>query len=358
MKNNVADKNILVIGGAGYIGTHLVDLLLADGANVTVLDNLMYGEASIQGFLSNRRFNLVNRDATDLAHLIRACKGADAIVHLAGLVGDPACAVDKELTYQSNIATAKLVRDVARGLGIKRLVFASSCSVYGVSEGEVSEESELNPVSLYAQTKIQTERDLLVDETKDMGITILRFATVFGHSRRPRFDLVANLFSAQGMTDGKITVSGGDQWRPFIHVRDLGRAVKMVLEADIEKVSNQIFNVGDSRLNMTIDKVGQIVAEEVKKFREVELVELPFQSDRRNYAVSFNKIKNTLGFSAETLMEQGVREMVENFSKGLYASYKEPIYSNLESTKKIAQVYFNELKTRNLYRPLDITQIQ
>src|SRR5438552_4057222 len=227
---------VLVVGGAGYIGTHVVEQLLAQGRRVRVLDPLMFGWEPVQDFLANPRFELVEGDATDVLKLIEAMHGASAVAHFAGLVGDPACAVDESVTRHANVFATRLVKKAALLLGVQRLVFASSCSVYGINSAEVNETSEVNPVSLYARTKVEGERELLLGPEGDCCVTVLRFATVFGHSRRPRFDLVANLFTAQAVNDGKITLMGPSQWRPFVHLREPARALVAVLDADPERV--------------------------------------------------------------------------------------------------------------------------
>src|SRR5262249_27432907 len=169
------------------IGSHTVDLLLAAGQRVRVLDRLMYGRGPLADFEGNPRFELIEGDATDISKLTAAGKDASAVVHLAGLVGGPACAVGPGLTRHANIVATRMAKDVAQSLGVHRFVFASSCSVYGVTDKEVSELDALNPVSLYAQTKIDSEQELLASIRDEFFVTILRFATVFGHSRRPRF---------------------------------------------------------------------------------------------------------------------------------------------------------------------------
>ena len=203
---------------------------------------------SLSAFSGSPHFELIDGDVTDISKLAAAMRHASSVIHLAGLVGDPACAVDPEFTRHENIIATRMAREVAQSLGIHRFIFASSCSVYGASDKEMREGDGLNPVSLYAQTKIDSEQELLYSVRDDFFVTVLRFATVFGHSSRPRFDLVANLFAAQAMMNGIVTVIGPDQWRPFIHVRDLARAIVMVLEARPEIVQSQIFNVGDTRL--------------------------------------------------------------------------------------------------------------
>ena len=344
---------ILVIGGAGYIGTHVVAQLLNDGQKVRVIDRLMYGEDSINEFKEQPNFEFINGDATDIAILPAAMKGASTVIHLAGLVGDPACAVDTQFTRHTNIIATRMAKDIAKALGVYRFIFASSCSVYGCSDSEVKETDQLNPVSLYAQTKIDSENELFYSVPDDFFVTILRFATVFGHSRRPRFDLVANIFTAQAFTDGKITVFGPNQWRPFIHVSDLARAVVAVSKAETRLIQSQIFNVGDKNLNMTILQLAEAIKKVVDRVRPVEIVIKEDTNDRRNYAVSFDKIYSTLGFRAKVTIEEGVREILEEFEKDSYSNYKEQIYSNVEMTRKSLHEYFRDpIQNQRLYSPI------
>jgi nucleoside-diphosphate-sugar epimerase len=345
---------VVVIGGAGYIGSHVVDLLLREGKRVRVLDRLMYGREPIAEFVNNRNFELVEGDATDITKLTTVMKGASAVVHLAGLVGDPACAVDVDFTRHANIVATRIAKDVAQSIGIHRFVFASSCSVYGVSEKEVSEAGPVNPVSLYAQTKIDSERELLFAGRDDFFVTVLRFATVFGHSRRPRFDLVANLFTAQAMADGLVTVIGPQQWRPFIHVRDLARSVVTVLNAEPAVIQSQIFNVGDKRLNMTILQLAEAVQRVAIKYRQVSLTVTDNVQDRRNYAVSFDKIRSVLRFEAATLMPEGIVEMASNFLAGKYQNYREEIYSNVAMTARALSQFHDPMQGAHLYTPLSL----
>ncbi len=343
---------VLLVGGAGYIGSHVVEQLLAANFSVRVLDRFIHDADSLKDFEKNTRLEIVHGDATDIVKLVQAMDGVSAVVHLAGLVGDPACAVDENFTRHTNVITTRMVKEVALSFNVPRFIFASSCSVYGVSDVEVDETSELSPVSLYARTKIDSEKELLLCPNDDFSVTVLRFATVFGHSRRPRFDLVANLFTAQGIVDGKITVTGGDQWRPFVHVSDLARAIVSVLKADPEDMKGKIFNVGDSRLNMTIGQLAEIAKKEVSAVRPVEVVELENLADRRNYAVSFKKIKNELGFESKVLMADGIKEMVKHFEMGTYQNYKEAKYSNVAMTKKAVEGFYDPMQTTRLYRPI------
>ena len=345
---------VVVIGGAGYIGSHAVELLLAEGHQVRVLDRMMYGRQSLGEFFNHRRFELIEGDTTDITKLTQALSGASAVIHLAGLVGDPACAVDPTFTRHTNIVATRMAKDVAQSLGIYRFIFASSCSVYGTSDEAVTEDAELKPVSLYAQSKIDSENELLFGGRDNFFVTVLRFATVFGHSRRPRFDLVANLFTAQAITDGLITVIGPHQWRPFIHVRDLARALVTTLKADPYVVADQIFNVGDKRLNLTILQLAEIVKKVTSKHRDVSISISENSQDRRNYAVSFEKIQTLLGFQAATLMEDGIAEMADSLIAGRYRDYHEDMYSNVAMTAKELSRFQDPNELAHLYAPLKI----
>ncbi len=342
---------VLVVGGAGYIGSYVVSQLLKEGYRVRVLDRLFYGRDSIKEFVNDPKFEIIEGDVTDIGKLVLAVNGASAIVHMAGLVGDPACAVDENYTMHCNVIATRMLKEVGQSYGVQRFIFCSSCSVYGISEEVVNEESPLNPVSLYARTKIESEKELLSSLRDDFFVTILRFATVFGHSRRPRYDLVINLFTAQAFFNRKITVLGASQWRPFIHVSDLARAIVMTLKADPEVVQGQVFNVGDEKLNYTIGQVGVEAKRIVSKEHEVELVESE-TTDRRNYSVSFEKIQRKLGFRSTVTLEQGIVEMVESMKRGEIKDFRNPVYSNLEITRGSVQDFHDPDQASSLYAPI------
>jgi nucleoside-diphosphate-sugar epimerase len=209
-------------------------------------------------------------------------------------------------------------------------------------------------VSLYAQTKIDSERELLTTVHDDFFVTILRFATVFGHSRRPRFDLVANLFTAQAMTDGLITVIGPNQSRPFIHVRDLARAIVATLQADPSVVQSQIFNVGDERLGLTILQLAEQVQSVASRYRPVEISVTDNPLDRRNYAISTDKIRRVLGFHAETSIAAGVQEMADHFLAGDYGDYRAAEYSNAAVTAEALAAFQDPEQMAHLYAPLKV----
>jgi nucleoside-diphosphate-sugar epimerase len=318
-------RRVLVIGGAGYIGSHLCRQLLDQGYSVRVLDALLYGKESLAELEGDPRFELVPGDSRDIGSVFSAMLGADAVVHLGELVGDPACALDERLTLEINSAATRMLAEAARGYGVKRFIYASSCSVYGANDDLLDETSELNPVSLYARAKIMSESALLDLNDDTFHPVILRLSTVFGLSYRPRFDLVVNLLSAKAVREGEITVMGGSQWRPFVHVADVARAMVLCLQAPLEKVKGEIFNVGSDMNNHTIQQVGEIVQQTVPQAR---LTSTEDTSDRRNYRVAFNKIRETIGFECQRSVESGVRELVEALKENRIGDHRLARYSN------------------------------
>ncbi len=318
-------QTVLIIGGAGYIGSALVRILLNRGYRVRVLDSLMYGSDSLAELRGAKDFNLQQGDGRDLSALVAAAHGADAIVHLAAIVGDPACELDHELTLEINLLATRTTKEVATALGVKRLIFASTCSVYGAAEDLVDESSKAKPVSLYGRTKLLSEQLLLAPDPSGLCTTVLRFATIYGLSPRPRFDLVVNLFTAQALRDKRITVHGGSQWRPLLHVRDAARAIVSALEAPVAAVDHQIFNIGSEDENYTIAQVAEIVARIVG----AEIISSDEQSDPRSYRVSFAKARAVLDFQPTVTVEDGIRELAGALRGGRISDYRLPVYSNV-----------------------------
>lgn len=320
-------EDVLVVGGAGYIGSVLTRQLLDAGYRVRILDLELFGRESLEGLLQNPRLDVHQGDFRNVEDVVRALRGMDAVVHLAAIVGDPACAVDAEATIAVNYEAAKMMARLSRAKGISRFVFASTCSVYGASDDIIDESSELNPVSLYATTKIDAERALLEAADDVFHPTILRLATAYGWSHRPRFDLVANLLSARAVTDKDISVFNGEQWRPFVNTRDISRAIVAALEAPLESVGGEVFNVGDNAQNYTISELGQIVAAAVPG---TVVNEVRNDEDPRNYRVCFDKIQEVLGFRAVMTLEDGIQEIVDAVGEGKVKDWKDPKYSNLK----------------------------
>lgn len=317
-------RSVLVVGGAGYIGSLLSERLLQLGYKVRVLDALLYGKEPLRTVLRHPDFQLMVGDCRNIRDVVSAIKDVDAIVDLAAIVGDPACEQDQGAAREINYGATRMLIEVAKGHGVGRFLFASSCSVYGATDHEMDEQSEVQPISLYAQTKVDSEKALLATQSDDFHPTILRFATVFGLGYRPRFDLVVNLLTARAYQDGKITIFNGQQWRPFIHVRDVVEAIVTAMEAPVRLVSGEIFNVGDSALNHTLQNVSEII-EEIFPGTHVEHIA---NSDRRNYRVNFDKIRNRLGFKARYTVEYGVKDLKAAFEKQIIRDYKDLRYHN------------------------------
>jgi len=317
-------ETVLVVGGAGYIGSILARKLLDRGYRVRVLDSLVYGVSPIEEIVRHPRFKFLDGDCRNIRDVVRAMAGVRSVVHLAAIVGDPACDRDQKTAREINYAATRMMIEIAKGEGVKRFVFASSCSVYGASDELMTEDSELGPVSLYAETKVDSERELLTAMGDGFHPTILRFSTIFGLSPRPRFDLVVNLLTAKAMKDGVVTIFNGEQWRPFLHVADAAESIIRVLEAPSEVVGGQTYNVGDDELNYTLRDLARKILDIFPETR----VEYVNNSDRRNYRVSFQKIKDQLGFFCSKTLEDGIKELKVAFDNGLIMDYHLPLYSN------------------------------
>jgi nucleoside-diphosphate-sugar epimerase len=320
-------RKVLVIGGAGYIGSALLPKLLDKGYHVRLLDLLIYGTEPIEQSLAHPNLEIMQADFRQVDKVVQAMRNIDAVIHLGAIVGDPACALDEELTIEVNLMATRMIAEVAKGSGVSRFIFASTCSVYGANDAMLNERSALNPVSIYARSKIASERVLMSMASADFGPTLLRFGTIYGLSGRTRFDLVINLLTAKALVEGKITVFGGDQWRPFVHVDDAALAVVNSLEAPLALVGNEVFNVGCDAQNYTIQQAGEMIKRLVPAS---ELISMGLDTDKRNYKVSFDKIKNTLGYEPQWTIEQGARQVIEAIESGRVRNYEDARYSNVK----------------------------
>ena len=239
-------KKVLVVGGAGYLGSILVNKLLEKGYKVRILEIFLFGKESIDEIKNNPNLEVVEGDLRNIRTISNALKGMDAVIDLAAVVGDPACQTKPIDTIETNYLAAKTLAEACKYQQINKFIFASTCSVYGQGEEKLSEESPLNPTSLYAKSKIKTEEGILSLSDDNFSPCILRMGTLYGLSPRMRFDLVVNVLTMKALTEKKIKIFGGDQWRPLVHVSDVARAIVLVLKAPISKVGNQIFNVGNN----------------------------------------------------------------------------------------------------------------
>jgi len=254
------------------------------------------------------------------------------VIALAAIVGDPACNLDPEETINLNYTATKVLIEACNFYDVRRVVFASSCSVYGASNQDVlTEQSRLNPVSLYARTRVLSE-NILFDRAGDVEPVVLRLSTVFGLSPRMRFDLVVNTLTVRAVVDGKISIMGGNQWRPNVHCRDAARAFIRALEAPAGLVAGEVFNVGGDGLNHTITQLGDMVAETVGN---VQVQQQPDIADPRDYRVSFEKIRNTLGFEPEFTVVAGIREVAAAVrADATLREYQNAAYHNVQALKQ------------------------
>lgn len=323
----VTVSRVLVLGGAGYIGSALLPKLLAKGYHVRLLDLLIYGTEPIAEVIDHPNLEIMQADFRQVDKVVEAMRNVDAVVHLGAIVGDPACELDEELTIEVNLMATRMIAEVAKGTNVSRFIFASTCSVYGANPATLDERSALNPVSIYARSKIASESVLTSMAGSGFGPTSLRFGTIYGLSGRTRFDLVINLLTAKAVVEGRITIFGGNQWRPFVHVDDAAEALLQTLEAPLSLVRNQIFNVGSDEQNHTIQQVGEIIARLVPG---AELVSEGSDTDLRDYKVSFGKLVKTLGFAPQWTIEEGVKQVIDAIEAGRVKDYRDAKYSNVK----------------------------
>lgn len=324
---NPGIKTILVIGGAGFIGSVLARKLLAKGYKIKVLDNFTYGDEGIKDIRDEPNIEIIEGDIRNIQTVVNAVKGADAVAHLAAIVGDPACDLNAEETVEINYLASKMIAEVCKHHQVNRLVFISTCSVYGASNGILNEESELNPVSLYAETKIRSEQGILSLADENFSPCTLRLATVYGTSPRMRFDLVVNTLTARAIQNGKFAIFGGDQWRPNVHVQDVADAIITCFEAPIEKVKGEVYNIGSNEQNYQIYQLGEIVQKLIPGTTVETLTE---DVDERDYNVSFDKAYNELGYTVKKTIEDAVLEIKELFGNGYVTDFSEHKYSNYQ----------------------------
>jgi nucleoside-diphosphate-sugar epimerase len=324
---------VLVTGGAGYVGAGLLRVLLKQGYKVVCLDKLMFGGESLLDIWHDANFAFESCDINDHDHLDRILKKYkfSAVIHLAAIVGDPACRLHAELAKQTNWDSSVRLLQRSVELGIPRFAFASTCSNYGRMtdpNDQVSEESPLAPVSLYAELKVKFENLLLkeIDKRDDFCPTSLRFATVYGVSHRMRFDLTVNEFTKELALGRELVVFGEQFWRPYCHVRDFSRAFATILRAPYDKVAYNVFNVGDTKENYT----KQMIIEEIRKVipdARVKYVEK--SEDPRDYRVNSDKIKRELGFEISMTVPDGIREIKEVVRRGIIRDPEDQRYYNI-----------------------------
>jgi len=317
---------ILLTGGAGYIGLVLTRYLINKGFYVRILDNFFYGTSSIKNISTNPFLEIVNGDIKNTKTVSDALTDVNQVVHLAALVGDPLCSARAQEAVATNYLATRQLAKLCKKARIKNFIFSSSCSVYGYQRFKiVDEKTPVNPLSFYAETKIKAEQELLALSGKNFPVTILRLATAYGWSPRMRFDLVINALTKQAQKTGRIIIFGGNQWRPFIHVKDIARGIYLVLTAPTDKIQNQIFNVGTTRDNYQIKKISRLI-KKVMPSVKVEIVKNI--SDQRSYRVSFEKFRRQAGFESCFSVIDGIKEIKSALENGLITDPDNPVYYN------------------------------
>ena len=329
-KKKLLILKVLITGGGGYLGSILSKKLLEKNYEVRVIDQLWYGKEPLNDCLSNDKFELVQEDIRNLTATVKAMKNVDAVIHLASIVGMPASSIEPRTSEEINYLATKNIAELCQLHGIETYIFASSCSVYGSQPNQmITEKSEIKPLDYYAKAKFLSERAI---GWLNRAPTILRFGTLFGFSPRMRFDLVINLFIAQAIKEGKITVHGGEQFRPFLHVSDAADSIIFSLEHNLDGKFNVISE------NMTILDA----AKRISKLSGCEIEVSQDIKDERNYQVSAEKIKQ-FGFSASHNIEYAFEEIKKAIESGDIEDYKQKHHSNydfLYSSKEMQEKVF------------------
>ena len=298
---------ILVVGGAGYVGGGIVDTLSKKN-EITVYDSLIYESAY------RKDVNFIYGDIRDYKKINSILNNFDAVVWLAALVGDGACSINPTLTHEINSETVKNLVKNFNG----KIIFLSTCSVYGAQEGVLDENSEVNPLSEYASSKLIAEKYL-----EESDAIIFRLGTLFGISdqfSRIRLDLVVNILTTKALVDKKMSVFGGDQWRPLLHVKDVANAIEHNISSDTKGIFNLHYK------NFKIIEIAEKIKEKIPDV-SIETTPLPFQ-DARNYQVSSDKLKRETGFEASIELTQGIEEMYNLISSNRIKDINDPRYSN------------------------------
>jgi nucleoside-diphosphate-sugar epimerase len=317
-KMNESSK-ILVTGGAGYVGAVLVPHLLSEGYRVRVLDLYLYGENVLASVSKHHNLEQVKGDIRDSALLKKCVSGCYIVVHLACISNDPSVELDPELSRTINYEAFCTLVKISRDNGVKRFVFASSGSVYGVSnDPDVKEDHPLVPVSLYNKYKAMCEPVLLEEQSPDFTAVIVRPATICGYSPRQRLDLTVNILTNHTVNTGRITVFGGSQMRPNLHMHDMVDLYTLLLREPEERIAGQIFNAGYQNLSVaeTAEIVRKVVQQEMPERSNIE-IQTTASDDIRSYQISSEKVKARLGFVPRRTIEDGVRDLVSAFRAGL-----------------------------------------
>jgi nucleoside-diphosphate-sugar epimerase len=329
-------NNVLVTGGAGYVGSLLVPQLLDAGHTVTVYDIMYFGDEFLPK--NNPRLKLVKGDIRETEKLAGALKGIDAVISLACISNDASFELDENLSTSINLHAFEPMVVAAKKAGVKRFIYASSSSVYGVSDSpDVTEEHPLLPLTLYNKYKGMCEPLLFKHQSKDFVCVTIRPATLCGYAPRQRLDLSVNILTNHAINNNKITVFGGSQKRPNLHVQDMVDLYKLLLEAPDEKIAGEIFNAGVQNMSiMEIAETAKRVVEELFPEKgDIPIVTTP-TDDIRSYHVNSDKIARVLGFRPKHTVEDAIRDLCAAFKAGkLPRSMDDTFYFNVRRLKQL-----------------------
>jgi len=311
---------VLITGGGGYVGSILSKKLLDKGYHVRVIDALWYGKENLEECIKSKNFELIEEDIRNLMETVKAMKDVDAVIHLASIVGMPASSIEPRTSEEVNYLATKNIAELCTLHNIETFIFVSTCSVYGSQPNRIISEKTridtITPIDFYAKQKWLSERAIGWLNTAP---TILRFGTLFGYSPRMRFDLVINLFIAQALNNGKITVNGGDQYRPFLHVSDAAESIIFALEKNLTGVFNVVSE------NLTILQV----AEKIKELTDCKIEISDENQDKRDYNVSAEKIK-MMGFNPKLRIEDAFNEIKVAMQEKVISNYTDIKYNNFK----------------------------
>lgn len=299
--------NVLILGGAGYIGSVTTKLFLSKGAKVTVLDNLLFGGEALIDLFGNPKFKFIYGDIRKKTDLESATVDVDVAINLAALVGEPLCSKYPKLAKEINYEAACIIGDIAKKGGVKKYIFVSTCSNYGINTSgkEATEETAVNPLSLYAETKINAEKYILSLASASFSPIVVRFATVFGISPRMRFDLLVSELIKEAFLTKKITVYKPEVFRPLIHVNDAAEAL-FILAKTSKKIKGEIFNIGFGNFQKR-----EIIEKIIARIPKVKVKVIGAAKDKRNYKVSFEKARKKIGFQAKRSLDEGIEEIIQ-----------------------------------------------
>ena len=330
LNNKKEETKILLIGGAGYIGSILAKKLLKQNYQVTIFDKFIYqSQQEIRKKIKSNNLKLVKGDSRRIDEVFEVIKKNNVVVHLAELVGDPLCEVKPSKTYEVNFLASIAISNICKNLPISKFIYISSCSVYGSNNKLLTEKSEINPISVYAKLKVLCEKALIRNSGEFCKPCILRLGTVYGTSLRPRFDLVINLFASRVANNLPLIVTGGDQWRPFIHVNEVCLAIINIIKAKREKVNGQIFNL-TSFNSRIID-----IARKFKRiFPKTKLLIKKSSLDKRNYKVSSLKAEKMINFKTKVKLTHGISDLVNYVKKNKIRNINKKKYINILNSSK------------------------